>query len=269
MFSTETIASLFIGGALGFVIPVGAAVVFKIKNREAWLPSVFIGAGTFFLFAMVLEQLLHAVMLPIVQGRAVLYCVYGALAAGIFEETGRFAAYKTLMRRHYSTKNAVLMGIGHGGCEALMLVGVNYITYAVIALSVNSVGIEQFIQMSSAGNAEVAEAMQTQLNGIAGVGVFTAFQAIYERVIAMTFHVCMSVVVYKAVSQRGKLWLYPLAVVLHAVLDVPAGLYQLGILTSVTAVHIAMTVIVAAAVFGTVTLCKKLPDTARQHEGSV
>lgn len=264
MFSSETIASLFIGGALGFIIPVGAAVVFKLKNREAWLPGVFIGAGTFIVFAMVLEQLLHAAMLPIVQGNAVLYCVYGALAAGIFEETGRFVAYKTLMRRHYSTKNAVLMGIGHGGCEALLLVGLNYITYAVTALSVNALGTEQFIQMSSAGNAEVAATLQTQLESIAGIGAVTVVQAIYERVIAMTFHVCMSVIVYKAVSQRGKVWLYPLAVVLHAVLDVPAALYQLGILTSIPAVHIAMTVIVAAAVFGTVILAKKLPDKAEQ-----
>lgn len=264
MFSSETIASLFIGGALGIIIPVGAAVVFKLKNREAWLPGVFIGAGTFIVFAMVLEQLLHAAMLPIVQGNAVLYCVYGALAAGIFEETGRFAAYKTLMKRHYSTKNALYMGIGHGGCEALILLGVNFISYAAIGLTVNALGTEQFIRMTAAGNAELAETVQTQLNAMASVGALNVVQAVYERVIAMTFHVCMSVIVYKAVSQRGKVWLYPLAVVLHAVLDVPAALYQLGILTSLPTIHIAMTVIVAAAVFGTVILAKKLPDKAEQ-----
>lgn len=262
MFGAETIVSLFVGGALGIIIPVGAAVVFKLKSRETWLPSVFIGAGTFIVFAMILERLLHAAMLPIVSGNAVLMSVYGALAAGIFEETGRFVAYKTLMRRHYSTKNALYMGIGHGGCEALLLVGVNFISYAVTALSVNALGIDRFIQMSTAGNAEIAETIRTQLDSIAGVGAITVVQAIYERIIAMTFHICMSVTVYKAVSQRGKLWLYPLAVVLHAVLDVPAGLYQLGILTSIPAVHITMTVFVAAVVFGTVMLSKKLLDKA-------
>lgn len=262
MFSSSTVALLFIGGALGIIIPVGAAVIFKLKNREAWLPGVFIGAGTFIVFAMVLEQLLHAAMLPIVSGNAVLMSVYGALAAGIFEETGRFVAYKALMRRHYSAKNALYMGIGHGGCEALLLVGVNFISYGSIALTVNALGIDRFIQMSTAGNAEIAETIRTQLDSIAGIGAITVVQAIYERIIAMTFHICMSVVVYKAVSQRGKIWLYPLAVVLHALLDVPAMLYQLGILTSIPAVHITMTAFVAAVVFGTVILAKKLPDKA-------
>lgn len=264
MFSSSTVAMLFVGGALGIIIPVGAAVVFKLKNRETWLPSVFIGAGAFFVFAMILEQILHAVMIPLVSGNALLMSVYGCLAAGIFEETGRFVAYKTLMKRHYSTKNALYMGIGHGGCEALILLGVNFISYAAIGLTVNALGTEQFIQMTAAGNAELAETARTQLDSIAGMGAVTVFQAIYERLIAMTFHICLSVVVYKAVSQRGKIWLYPLAVLLHAVLDVPAMLYQLGILTSIPAVHIAMTVVVAAVVFGTVVLCKKLPNKARE-----
>ncbi|MBD5383577.1 MAG: YhfC family intramembrane metalloprotease, partial [Ruminococcaceae bacterium] len=148
MFGSQTIAALFVGGLLALIIPIAAAVVFKLKNRETWLPSVFIGAGTFFVFALILEQLLHAVMRPIVQGNVLLTCVYGALAAGIFEETGRFVAYKTLMKKRYATKNAVYMGIGHGGCEAIVLVGINFISYAFIALAVNVLGVEQFIQMS-------------------------------------------------------------------------------------------------------------------------
>lgn len=263
MFSSSTMVSLFIGGLLGIIIPAAAAVVFKLKNREAWLPSVFIGAGTFFVFAMILEQILHTVMLPIVQKNIVLTCVYGALAAGVFEETGRFAAYKTLMKRHYSTKNAVYTGIGHGGCEAAILVGVNFIGYAVTALSVNALGVDKFVELSVAGNAELAQTLRAQLDGIAAITAVTAFQAVYERIIAMVFHVCMSVAVYKAASQRGKLWLYPTAVVLHALLDVPAALYQLGVFTSVPVVHAVMTVFVVITAFGTVMLSRKLPDNVK------
>ena len=260
MFGAEAIVSLFVGGLAAFIIPIAAAVIFKVKNRETWLPGVFIGAGTFFVFAMILEQILHAAMLPIVRGNTVLYCVYGALAAGIFEETGRLIAYKTLMKRHYSTKNAVYMGIGHGGCEAVLLIGLNFITYAFIALTVNAVGINKFIEMSTAGNSDVADTVRSQLDSIAAVAAVSTVQALFERVIAMVFHVCMSVVVYKAVSQRGKLWLYPLAVLLHALLDVPAVLFQTGVITGIPAVHVIMTVFVAVVVFGTAMLSKKLPD---------
>lgn len=264
MFGSQTIAALLVGGLSALVIPIAAAVIFKLKNRETWLPGVFIGAGTFFVFALILEQLLHAVMLPIVQGNVLLTCVYGALAAGIFEETGRFVAYKTLMRKHYSTGNAIYMGIGHGGCEAIMLVGINFISYAFVALAVNVVGAEQFIQMSTAGNAGLAETLGQQLDAIADIGVVSVIQAVYERIIAMVFHVCMSVVVYKAVSQRGKIWLYPLAVALHALLDVPAAMYQTGVITSIPMTHAIMTVFLAAVVFGTVMLAKKLPDKSTE-----
>lgn len=262
MFGSQTIAALFVGGLLALIIPIAAAVIFKLKNRETWLPGVFIGAGTFLVFALILEQLLHAVMLPIVQGNVLLTCVYGALAAGIFEETGRFVAYKTLMKRRYTTKNAVYMGIGHGGCEAIMLVGINFISYAFVALAVNAVGAERFIQTSTAGNAELAETLGQQLDAIAAIGVVSTIQAVYERIIAMVFHVCMSVVVYKAVSQRGKVWLYPSAIALHALLDAPAAMYQTGVITSIPMTHAIMTVFVAAVVFGTVILAKKLPDKA-------
>lgn len=262
MFASSTILSLFVGGLLALIIPLAAAIFFKLKNRETWLPGVFIGAGTFLAFAMILERLLHMVMLPLVQGNVLMTCVYGALAAGIFEETGRFVAYKTLMKKHYTTKNAVYMGIGHGGFEVIMLIGINFISYAVTALSVNAIGAEQFIQMSTNGNAELADALQKQLDAIAAIGVVSTAQALYERVIAMTFHVCMSVIVYKAVSQRGKLWLYPLAAALHALLDAPAAMFQTGVITSIPAVYAIMTVFVAAVVFGTVILAKKLPDKA-------
>ncbi len=264
MFTSSTIVSLFVGGLLALIIPLAAAVIFKLKNRETWLPGVFIGAGTFIVFAMILERLLHLVMMPLVQGNVLLTCVYGALAAGIFEETGRFVAYKTLMRKHYSTKNAVYMGIGHGGFEAILLLGINFISFAFSALAVNAVGTEQFIQMSTNGNAELAETLRLQLESIADIGVVTTVQALYERIVAMTFHVCMSVVVYKAVSQRGKVWLYPTAVALHALLDAPAAMYQTGVITSIPATHAIMTVFAAAVVFGTVMLAKKLPDKAVQ-----
>lgn len=263
MFATSTILSLFVGGLLTIIIPLAAAVIFKLKNRETWLPSAFIGAGTFLLFAMILETLLHQVMLPLVQGSTVLYCAYGALAAGVFEETGRFVAYKTLMKRHYTTKNAVYLGIGHGGFEAIIL-GVNLVSRGAALLSANALGFDEFIQMSANGNAELADTLRQQLESFQSYNFASVGAGIYERLIAMTFHVCLSVVVYKAVSQKGKLWLYPLAVLLHAALDTFAALHQRGVITSVLLLYVIFTVFVAAVVFGTVVLAKKMPDSAAQ-----
>ena len=52
-----------------------------------------------------------------------------------------------------------------------------------------------------------------------------------ERAIAMTLHISLSVVVFRAVRQRKAGYL-GLAVVLHALFDVPAALFQCGVLHS-------------------------------------
>lgn len=263
MFSTDTIAALAVGGALAILIPVAAVIVYKRKNRDTWLPSVFIGAGTFIVFAMVLEQLLHTVMLPVVKDSVIWYSIYGALAAGVFEETGRFVAYKTLMKKHYTTKNAVLMGLGHGGIEAALILGVTLVTYLALILSANSVGLDKALETAAKGNAEMAQTLGAQLESMRGYNFVNMALGIYERVIAMVFHTCMSVFVYKAVAQKGKIWLYPAAVLLHALLDFPAALYQMQVITSLAVVFVILTVFVLAIVLVTVKLVKKFPDKAR------
>lgn len=260
MFASSTIVSLLIGGLLAFIIPLAAVIIFKLKNREVWLPSVFIGAGTFLLFALVLEQLLHSVMLPIVQGSTLLYSVYGALAAGVFEETGRFVAYKTLMRKHYTTKNAVYIGIGHGGFEAIAVLGITLLSYVGIAVAVNSLGIDAVAEQLAGGNPALVETARQQLDAIGTYGFANMAMGIYERIIAMVFHVCMSVIVYKAVSQRGKIWLYPCAVVIHAAMDFPVALFQRGVFTSILLMYVILTAFAVIAVFAAVWLTKKLPD---------
>lgn len=260
MFSAETVAALAVGGVLAIAIPVIAIIVFNRKNRDLWLPSMLIGAATFIVFAMILEQILHAVMLPIVRDNVIAYCVYGALAAGIFEETGRFVAYKTLMKKHYSTKNAVLMGLGHGGCEAIMLLGITLLTYLVMAIASNVMGMDTLLEQTTGGNTEVMETAKAQLESIREYNFASMAMGLFERVIAMIFHVCMSVFVYKAVTRKERLWLFLTAILLHALLDFPAVLYQVNVITSIPVVYAVMTVFVAAVVLITVVMSKKLRD---------
>lgn len=260
MFSGQTIAALITAAALAFIIPIGAVIVFKVKNRGVWLPAALVGAGTFIVFAMILERILHAVMLPVVQGSTVGYILYGALAAGIFEETGRYIAYKLVMKNHLTAKNAVMMGLGHGGFEAMYLVGFTFISYAGCAIMVNSQGLESVIALLSSGNADLVETIRLQLQGITKIGFSDIMLTIYERIVAMTFHVCMSVVVYHSVTQLGKKWLFPAAILLHALLDVPAAMYQRGVITSIPVVYALMTVFTVIVVGCTIVMTKKFSE---------
>lgn len=257
-------AALAVGGILGLAIPIAAIIVFKKKNRDSWLPGVFIGAGTFIVFAMILETILHSVMLPLVQGNTWAYAIYGALAAGVFEETGRFVAYKTLMRKHLTTKNGVLMGLGHGGVEAMIVLGAMYLLYLIMAITANSAGgIEPFLEsLNGTAPAEnFIESTRVMLTTVEQIKFVNIIAPVYERLLAMTFHVCMSVWVYKAVTQKK--WLYPAAIAAHAFFDIFAAMFQTGVITSVLLLYGIITVITIAAVIVTVMLAKKYPDNAR------
>lgn len=259
MFSQTTIAALIVGAVLSFLIPLAAVIIFKLKNRSTNLPSALVGVGVFIIFALVLEQLLHTAMIPLVQGNALAYTIYAALAAGIFEETGRLVAYKTVMRNNYSLNNAIMMGIGHGGCEMIAVLGMTLISLAGTALMVNGDGLETTIRTLAAGDSAAAESIRNQINALTTYSFGTMALSIYERLIAMTFHICMSVIVYHAVSQPGKIKLYVLAVVLHALLDVSAGLYQFGII-NLAVCYIIMTIYVAAVVYFTIRMTKKFNE---------
>ena len=89
MVSKLSIAMIMINMILGILIPIVLLIYFKKKYR-AGVKSFLVGLAVMLLFAMVLEQLVHSVILgaPIgmaIQGNIWLYALYGALMAGLFE----------------------------------------------------------------------------------------------------------------------------------------------------------------------------------------
>ena len=70
--------------------------------------------------------------------------------------------------------------------------------------------------------------------------------ACFERILAVAFHVGASMLVFTAARDRRKFWLYPAAIVLHALLDAPAALMQKGVITNMLLLEAVMAVISAA-----------------------
>ena len=73
--------------------------------------------------------------------------------------------------------------------------------------------------------------VQAQIAAVASFGAANLLLGLAERAIAMTLHISLSVVVFRAVRQRKAGYL-GLAVALHALFDVPAALFQCGVLHS-------------------------------------
>ena len=87
----NTISGLAIAGVIcSVVLSMGGPIALFIAGRvklKARISSFFIGAGTYLLFAMLLEQQLHVLVIRFcglnAQSRPWLYFVYAALAAAV------------------------------------------------------------------------------------------------------------------------------------------------------------------------------------------
>lgn len=214
---------------LGIAVPVCLAV-YLVRKHRAKLSSILIGAGTFILFALVLESILHQLVLKgphgsDILGNTLLYALYGGLAAGVFEETGRFLSMKFLMKKEPSKPlPGIAYGVGHGGAEMLIIFGITMINNLVISALINS---GQADAIFAKVPEEAAGQLQAQLDQLQTLGAGTLLVGLWERFSALILHLGLSLLVWVAVRKGGKwLWLFPAAIVLHALVDAGAVLLQ-------------------------------------------
>ena len=141
-----------------------------------------------------------------------------------------------------------MFGLGHGGAEAILLAGLSLLSTALTAVMLNNIGFEELTAMSSGGNAETAELVRSQLSAVSELTAVQVVCSLLERIISMTFHTAMSVIVFESARVKGKLWLFPASILLHAVCDLPAALYQRQVIP-MWAVYPIMAVITAGIVW--------------------
>lgn len=239
-----------VAALLGFAVPVALAWWLVRKYQIRW-QTILIGAGTFIVFALVLEPILHQVVLKGPHGATIMgnvwyYALYGGLAAGLFEETGRFLSMKILMRREPGTAlPGVGYGIGHGGAEMVILFGITMISNLALSVMINSGQAETLI---ASAPAEAQAQVQAQFAALEGVSAGSIAIGLWERLSALLLQLGLSMLVWTAVRRGGKwLWLFPAAILLHAIVDAVAVILSKSVgMVAVEVVICALAVAVGA-----------------------
>ena len=133
-----------VGMVISLLLSVGLPIflgIFIYKKTKAWVPAFFIGCGIFVGFAMILEQICHAIVLTVtgdvIRDNIWLYAIYGGLAAALFEECGRWIAMKFCLKKHLTRENALMYGAGHGGIEAFLILGMSSMSNLLTAAMIN------------------------------------------------------------------------------------------------------------------------------------
>lgn len=222
-------------GVLAITIPVVLIVAWKMYTKRSLVPF-WVGIMVFIAFSRMLEMIPHSLFLlssnPVskaINGNVVLYVIYAATVAALFEETGRYLAFRFVLTKHPNKETAVTYGIGHGGIECILVLGVTYIQYYAYGQLINNGSMDKMLSAYKDSSQSV-DALNQLITNIKGVTQMTCYMADLERISAMMVQVALSILVFQAVYVAGKKYMYWVAVALHFLMDVPAALYQKGVL---------------------------------------
>lgn len=216
-----SISIMFTNMVLAILIPVILLIAVRKKYKASGI-SFLMGCLTFFVFALTLEQIFHVIVLDVlpfgsaIQNNIWMYAIYGGLAAGVFEEVGRYIVMKyTLKNYHKDSHNAVMFGVGHGGFEMMFILGVAMLNNWLYAIMINSNQTELILN-------EMDAASKVQLEGffqqLIDTSPFIFLAAPVERISAIILQIALSVLVWVAVT-KGQKMLLPLAIFLHFFVD--------------------------------------------------
>lgn len=246
--SVASIIGMIVSLCVAFGLPIAAALLAK-KRLGGRFAAVGIGAMTFVLAALVLEQLFHVgvrFLAPWIFDNVWLLALYGGLAAALFEEAGRYLTMKHLMKKSLTPANAVLYGIGHGGAEAIATLGLMSISNLMNTFLINTGMLAS--TLSTVDEATRATALE-QLSALWTTAPMDFYLAGAERIAAFALQLALSYFVFRALRTGKKSWLL-LAFGLHFAVDAGTVALARGLNLPTLAVEaIVLVVCIAIAAF--------------------
>lgn len=227
MVNSASIISAGISGVMCFLFPIIVLIYFKKKEKISLKP-VIIGAIVFFIFTQILEKLLHMVVIEnnLIKN-PIVFAIYGALAAGIFEEVGRFIAFKTVLKNNHQWKDGIAFGIGHGGIEAMIIGVVSNVQFIIYSNLINRGLFDtNIVSKVSASKASQLLKLKEILIQTPASNFIISFT---ERIFAFGIQIGLTMIVLYAIKYRKNIYLL-IAILVHALIDFPAALYQMKII---------------------------------------
>ena len=135
------------------------------------------------------------------------------LLAGIFEETARLILFKFVLKKVHTWKEGILVGLGHGGTEAVIL-GILAALAFFRMLAYRNVDLSTIPSIP----ADQLTLAKQQVAAYWSAPVFSALAGVIERAFAICLHVSLSAMVLYSIAARKSLW-YWIALLWHALID--------------------------------------------------
>ena len=239
---------------VSLVLPAAALVFFAVKHKKQGILSAWLlGAAGFF----VTQILIRVPILTVLQGQSwfqslannhlILYSFSLAFTAGLFELAGRFVVAK-LLSKNLTANRALAAGMGHGGIEAMVLIGMTYVNNLLYIAMINTGAFDGILAQTAAMGVDTAQLELIRSQLISASPALFALAGI-ERILTMIAHVAMSMLVCYGVAHK-KTWPCILAcLALHTFIDFTAVVTMvLPQTTAYIIVYAILTVVAAASI---------------------
>lgn len=190
-FTSGQLFLFFLRGILVAAMPFAAFLILRKRQGVSVFPAV-IGLITVMLILVpraMMRQVFAGGAETLVEKAFTIWLIGAA-----FEELGRYAAMKTVLKNYDTLPNAICYGIGHAAAEVLMSAAAQF------TLLSDAVGQN--------GTPEHLTALSEQ-------GLLTAADVLFGNADNLVFHVAMSVIISQAAYFNERKKLIPLAIFLH------------------------------------------------------
>lgn len=194
--SNLSIVSIIVTLFVSFILPLAFLVGYALRHKKQGIWSAWL-LGTLGFFV---PQIL--IRLPILTGLSQLSgfaafaqthpALYGfglAFTAGLFELAGRYAVARVL-KKNLTYRRALAAGLGHGGIEAILITGLAYLSNVVILVMLQTGGFDAVLTQTGDAS-QLLAARDALVNTHWALFLLAG----YERLLAMTCHVAMSMMV--------------------------------------------------------------------------
>lgn len=214
MINISTIIAVCVTLFITLILPILVMVAYGIKYKGKGLWSAwFIGAICFVIVQMVVRiPLLNTIsavpgFTAFATNHFILYSFLLASTAALFEVVGRYIAARIMKDNiRLTLHKGIAAGLGHGGIEAMLLIGMTYISNLVYIFMINSGSFDTLIEQRSSIGADVTTLTAVKESLISGSAVLY-YLAGYERILTMIMHLAMSFLVcycvWKGCARKG------------------------------------------------------------------
>jgi len=252
MVPVTTVIGCVVTLLVSLVLPVGVLIVFAAKNKKQGIVSAWLlGAAGFFVTQILIRiPILSALQsssgfMAFAQSHLFAYAFGLAFTAGLFELAGRFAVAK-LMGKNLNYKRSLAAGLGHGGIEAMVLIGMTYVNNLIYIVMINSGYFDALIAQTAGLGVDISQ-LELIREQMVGTSPALFLLAGFERILAMTAHAAMSMLVCYGVAHKKALPCALICLLIHTFIDLTAGLNMVLPQTTAYYVIYSILVIVAAA----------------------